>query len=297
MAKPNRRDRGQSRTSRSGAPPCGHLPRVVQEAWATAWKHRRRRIKNLSLLLDRYAPWVMRNGSWNLDYKQQQGQGAKGRWLRDWVGHTSRSGWIMVDNEQMEALRGRFQAILSWYEQRGMRVLRFRAEPVWRFVVGLGAAHVLETSLTLHRLWGLPIIPASGLKGAARAYAAAMGQTESEAFRQIFGTPEQAGAVVFFDALPGKHPKFAVDIMNPHYPHYYRGEKYPPADWDSPRPVFFLTVCETPYLFALAARRQVSSELLDTAAHWLKGALTELGIGAKTSADYGYWAIIANDYQ
>jgi CRISPR/Cas system CMR subunit Cmr6 (Cas7 group RAMP superfamily) len=31
--------------------------------------------------------------------------------------------------------------------------------------------------------------------------------------------------------------------------------------------------------------------LLDLAEQWLKGALADLGIGAKTSADYGYWAI------
>ncbi len=78
------------------------------------------------------------------------------------------------------------------------------------------------------------------------------------------------------------------------YPRYYRGENVPPADWDSPILVFFLTVCETLYLFALAARRQVPSELLETAAHWLKGALTELGIGAKTSADYGVWQILGD---
>jgi CRISPR-associated protein Cmr6 len=80
--------------------------------------------------------------------------------------------------------------------------------------------------------------------------------------------------------------------MNPHYPNYYstQGQK-PPADWDSPRPIFFLTVTETPYRFAIAARSEQDNRLLEFAEKWLKGGLRELGIGAKTSADYGYWII------
>ncbi len=282
----------QQQHSQPSVPPCGHLPQEVREAWTKAWRQKREQINNLSLLLDRYAPWGEAHHSWNLRYRQQQGQGAKGVWLRDLIGSSSRAGQISLDGAFASALLDRFQAILNWFEQRGMQVLRFEAKPTWRFVVGLGAAHVLETGLTLHRLSGLPIIPASGLKGAARAYALATLGTETETFQQIFGAQEQAGVVVFFDAIPCKPPKFAVDIMNPHYPRYYRGENAPPADWDSPTPVFFLTVHETPYLFALAARREVAPELLERAAQWLKGALTELGIGAKTSADYGYWEIL-----
>jgi Uncharacterized protein predicted to be involved in DNA repair (RAMP superfamily) len=37
-----------------------------------------------------------------------------------------------------------------------------------RLVVGLGAGNVLETSLTLHHIFGIPYIPASALKGVAR---------------------------------------------------------------------------------------------------------------------------------
>jgi CRISPR-associated protein Cmr6 len=57
------------------------------------------------------------------------------------------------------------------------------------------------------------------------------------------------------------------------------------------RPIFFLTVTETPYRFAIAARSEQGNRLLDLAEKWLKGALTELGIGAKTSADYGFWDV------
>jgi CRISPR-associated protein Cmr6 len=158
----------------------------------------------------------------------------------------------------------------------------------------LGAAHVLETGITLHRLFGLPIIPGSALKGAAKAYAQLVeGRTDDDPeLVAVFGTTEQAGSVIFFDAIPLEVPKFQLDIMNPHYPNYYReqGGK-PPADWESPSPVFFLTVHATPYLFAIAARSEQGNRLLDLAEKWLKGALADLGIGAKTSADYGYWQV------
>lgn len=42
---------------------------------------------------------------------------------------------------------------------------------VWRMVVGLGTANVLETSMTLHRLYGFPYIPASAVKGITHSYA------------------------------------------------------------------------------------------------------------------------------
>ncbi|MDW8103363.1 MAG: type III-B CRISPR module RAMP protein Cmr6, partial [Anaerolineae bacterium] len=82
-------------------------------------------------------------------------------------------------------------------------------------------------------------------------------------------------------------------IMNPHFPDYYRtsGQKSP-SDWQSPNPVTFLTVSETTYRFAVAARTEDAVSLLETAERWLRGALTKLGVGAKTSADYGYWNIV-----
>jgi CRISPR-associated protein Cmr6 len=201
--------------------------------------------------------------------------------------------------EELNALQNRHEAMLEWYKQRDFAVRHIEAKPVWRFVVGLGAAHVLETGITLHRLFGLPIIPGSALKGAAKAYAQLVeGRTEDNPdLVAVFGMTEQAGSVIFFDAIPLEVPKFQLDIMNPHYPQYYdkRGgsskEPVSPADWDSPRPVFFLTVTETPYRFAVAARSEQGNRLLDLAEKWLKGALAELGIGAKTSADYGFWDV------
>ena len=290
-------------------PPCDHLPQSVRQIWQRVWNDQR--CKNLSLLLDRYAPWRKnQEGVWDMRMRYRRrgrieeatGQGAKGLWLKEDEGDlvdapikpNSR-----IDERILKAFRERWQQRLEWYCQRGYEVRSFQTQPTWRFVVGLGAAHVLETGITLHRIFGLPIIPGSALKGVAKAYAQLVeGKPDDDPeLVAVFGTTEQAGSIIFLDAIPLKVPKFQLDIMNPHYPQYYdkRGgtpkEPVPPADWDSPRPVFFLTVSETPYLFAIAARSEQGNRLLGFAENWLKGALKELGIGAKTSADYGFWNV------
>ncbi len=239
---------------------------------------------NIGLWLDRFLTVNLQN--WEIT------QEAKRRHhLTELIG---RPEWRSQMQEKLNALQNRHEAMLEWYKQRDFAVRHIEAKPVWRFVVGLGAAHVLETGITLHRLFGLPIIPGSALKGAAKAYAQLVeGRTDDDPeLVAVFGTTEQAGSVIFFDAIPLEAPKFQLDIVNPHYPNYYRTQgQNPPADWDSPRPVFFLTVTETPYRFAIAARSEQGNRLLDLAEKWLKGALTELGIGAKTSSDYGYWQV------
>ena len=71
--------------------------------------------------------------------------------------------------------------------------------------------------------------------------------------------------------------------MNPHYPKYYSGEQ-PPADWQTPVPIYFLTVEKTKFNFYLASR---DKNLLNNAEKYLKEALKSYGIGAKKSLGYG----------
>lgn len=40
----------------------------------------------------------------------------------------------------------------------------------WRMVIGLGATHPQETSMTLHHIYGIPYIPGSAIKGVTRHY-------------------------------------------------------------------------------------------------------------------------------
>jgi CRISPR-associated protein Cmr6 len=116
-------------------------------------------------------------------------------------------------------------------------------------------------------------------------------------FSNAFGNTESKGEIIFFDAFPERlvtednEPIVELDVMNPHYRDYYMEEKdakgnfIPPADWLSPVPVFFLTVRQgTRFIIRLAGRDQ---NLLNRVEGWVKEALQEFGIGAKTRAGYG----------
>ncbi|RAQ98093.1 type III-B CRISPR module RAMP protein Cmr6 [Thermogemmatispora tikiterensis] len=173
-------------------------------------------------------------------------------------------------------------------------------------VVGLGGNSVLETDLTLHRNYSLPIIPGSALKGLTRSYAEQERKisrsnepenskelyiTEDD-LKRIFGTLDQAGSVIFFDAMPlNGEARLELDVMTPHYPDYYQKKKRPPSNDQQPVPIAFLTVAKTTFTFAIAPRSSSSSDQADAqkARDLLELALADYGIGGKTSAGYGYF--------
>ncbi len=107
---------------------------------------------------------------------------------------------------------------------------------------------------------------------------------------------DRRGALIFFDALPTRAPKVVVDILTPHYSPYYK-DALPPADIYNPVPVNFLAVegGEFEVLLALDAGRGPVAEAKDgeerdgfaRAVSALKIALTEDGIGGKTTVGYG----------
>jgi CRISPR-associated protein Cmr6 len=114
---------------------------------------------------------------------------------------------------------------------------------------------------------------------------------------------DRKGQITFFDALPinSKDIHISMDIMNVHYKDYYNSEKKdgkyeegkvkPPADWSNPNIINFLTVKNTTFQFLLASK-DTSFEVLKikdkTIDQWLKDALENHGIGAKTAVGYGY---------
>jgi CRISPR-associated protein Cmr6 len=73
-----------------------------------------------------------------------------------------------------------------------------------------------------------------------------------------------------------------LDVITVHHPEYYRGENLPPADWDNPNPVPFLSATGS-YLVALHG----PESWVEAAFKILQLALAEEGIGAKTSSGYG----------
>jgi len=106
-----------------------------------------------------------------------------------------------------------------------------------------------------------------------------------------FGSTEARGLVTFLDAFPTEPPRFELDVMNVHYPRYYRGESEEALDIESPNPVVFLTVARTPFRFwilvdALRAGEEVD-EILTKVEENLVQALQESGIGGKTRLGYG----------
>lgn len=179
-----------------------------------------------------------------------------------------------------------------------------------RLAVGLGAQSVLETGLRLHHTYGVPIIPGSALKGLASHYCHDIwGQRSNEEaseetrlFRRgaayhsmLFGTTDDGGAILFEDAwiLPKSLEGGALrlDVMTPHHPKWQTNEA-PPTDFDSPVPVWFLSVTGT-FDFRLSWAGPAGVEVGQATA-WtrlamglLREALAEWGIGAKTSSGYG----------
>ena len=142
---------------------------------------------------------------------------------------------------------------------------------------------------------------------------------ENKLFCQLFGCPEYAykkgkvevksalkhdymGSIVFFDSFPSEidRVKIALDIMNPHYgPYYSKGE--PPADYYNPVPVNFLTIQDTEFQFVIGIKEDKNvmvadfdgvntDTLLNIAEKYLKEALKEMGVGAKTAVGYGYFS-------
>ncbi|NPA76843.1 MAG: type III-B CRISPR module RAMP protein Cmr6 [Candidatus Diapherotrites archaeon] len=170
-------------------------------------------------------------------------------------------------------------------------VITKEAKALGRLAIGLGAESVLETNITIHRTYGVPYIPGSALKGLAARYARLrLGdewKVDGEAYQTLFGDTSTGGSVIFFDALyvPGSaknNKPLLIDVITVHHPAYYQGAGSPPADWDSPTPVPFLSVTGS-FLVALYG----PDEWVNAAFQILALALREEGIGAKTNSGYG----------
>lgn len=185
----------------------------------------------------------------------------------------------------------RFEHFINSLENLNYKTKKLELKPIWRLAINLGAASVYETSLLFHRNYAVPIIPGSAIKGVTHHYAEEYGKSSKDEIAKIFGTQDKKGEVIFFDALPviDRDRDFVVlDVMNVHYQDYYQDEKgkTPPGDWMNPNPVFFLTVEGIRFGFTVASKDE---KLAERAVELLKEALLTTGIGAKTSAGYGYF--------
>ncbi|MEO0111628.1 MAG: type III-B CRISPR module RAMP protein Cmr6 [candidate division WOR-3 bacterium] len=186
-----------------------------------------------------------------------------------------------------------------------------------RLIIGLGSANVLETSITLHHIYGIPYIPASALKGVCRMVsfwkiAESKGILNNEReldklqnefygelstdksilkYQLLFGAQNFKGLLLFLDSYPeiqNNQQIFDLDVMNVHYPSYYEDKegKNPPGDWENPRPVFFLTLKEgIKFNFNILFDRFRSNKILKMEEEKLK----KLKIPLETKEIIGNW--------
>lgn len=296
--------------------------RSADNGWASC--------QNLSLLLHQYVPHevidkgLIVRGRRDTQKAKEEADAAK----RNWLAELAERSHVAPDSPRA-LLHGRLH--LEWLNRikavaTARQAIQFEAHTAGRLVVGLGGQSPVETDLLVHPIYGIPYIPGSALKGLTRAYARleGLGQDGGEVVAEgkapeemsayaeaetsegasqrttildrLFGSQQQSGSVIFFDAVPGLRLRLDVDVMNPHYPLYYRDpEKHPPSDDQNPIPVPFLTVAkDNSFLFAVAPRNPRSAAMREDAqlaATWLKLALRDYGVGAKTNSGYGRFKV------
>lgn len=179
---------------------------------------------------------------------------------------------------------------------------------------------VTEGPLFLHHTYGVPCLPGSALKGAARARLLTMvgSPADEERRNELRGwadgllgylreTPAaggstaaprtQAALVEFLDALwipPEGHAgpgPLALDIVNPHHATYYTardGRRTLPTDGDNPIPVERLSIApRARFLLVAEAPADLAAWLAWLVTDVLLPALVEDGLGAWTSSGYG----------
>lgn len=191
-----------------------------------------------------------------------------------------------------------------------------------RLAINLADSLIQNSGICLDRLFGLPYVPGSAVKGVCRHAALdelcnASENTKPELFKifcAVFGTsesdfksgdltafnsllqgtdPNQKGTVAFLPAYPVNEAKIVVDLTNVHYPDYYHSGHEADQSRERPQPNPFPAV-ESGAQFAFCLVLNSMSEdpnLLRAATRWLHIAITERGLGAKTASGYGWFSI------
>jgi CRISPR-associated protein Cmr6 len=228
---------------------------------------------------------------------------------------------VSWDTKELSTLRARHtRRFLSLFQSKDHAVIIGQLEG--RLAINLADSLIQNAGICLDRLFGLPFIPGSAVKGVSRH--AALHELKSanahdqrdlfDLFCLIFGTSDndfangqlrpfkhllsqraenQKGAIAFLPAYPVNEAKIVVDLTNVHYPAYYRSGQIEKLSEENPRPNPFPAV-ETGAQFAFClALNGISQDpkLLPHAQRWLEEALTVHGLGAKTSSGYGWFSL------
>ena len=193
-----------------------------------------------------------------------------------------------------------------------------------RLAINISDGLIQNAGICLDRLFGLPYIPGSAVKGVTRH--AALSELKSatgtdiakslSAFIEVFGTAEndfnqdgdlaayrdqfprnqsldRKGAISFLPAYPVTEAKVVVDLINVHYPDYYRSGEVHDLQKEQPLPNPFPAVERNAAFAFIAVLSGVLADrsALANARRWLEKAVTESGVGAKTGAGYGWFRL------
>lgn len=202
----------------------------------------------------------------------------------------NQAGKIKISDDYKELFERRLES-LAEITPNLMKAIKIDS----RMIVGLGGESVWENAISIHRTYGVPFIPGSALKGLAASYARKFLKDfdqDGEVYKFIFGSQESAGFITFHDALlipeedQDKNKEFLhTDIMTVHHQDYYSDSGKPPADWDSPTPINFVSASGKYQLILTSVE---GGEIwLERVVEILEIALQNEGIGAKTSSGYG----------
>ena len=209
--------------------------------------------------------------------------------------------------KQIEALSVRQNGLATALQEQ---VLTLPAVSISPFMTGTGMEHPLENGFAFLNPYGLPYLPGSSVKGVLRRTAELLvagefnGETHGwnqQVITALFGLEpgkgednSARGALIFWDVLiEPKDCKLGIDILTPHFSHYYFDSKTP-HESGSPNPVPFLVVppgakfvfhvqC-IPALIADVALRNNWKTMIKIV---LEHAFDWLGFGAKTASGYG----------
>lgn len=214
-------------------------------------------------------------------------------------------------------------------------VATFEATLGARMMINMAGGVVENAGIAMDRCFGLPLIPGSAVKGIARVQALweiheakgdektrllrlamllfgygahdiaekgdfgwAGGARQAIAVADEIGAQEFKGCACFLPAYPTTPPTLVVDMVNPHYPDYYRGKKPRAEDDENPIPNYFPAVeAGSSFGFGALLNRVpelsgiTAAQLLEQLKQWLQRAITRKGVGAKTAAGYGWFEL------
>lgn len=190
-----------------------------------------------------------------------------------------------------------------------------------KLIVGLGNESVFETDITLHHTYGVPYIPGQAIKGMLRSFiiqeyfkkcpngcntpcekGCEKKALSHKGFSLIFGGKSNngediQGRVIFMDSFPYENFIIKKDIITSHHKDYYCKNKFP-LDTDETNPIAFLVVENSQFEINIGIDKKVCAEqwcknsnknIEEFIVESFRNALRFHGLGAKTSAGYGYF--------